>query len=204
MPIYMKKAVVYIHGKDGSAEEARRFKSLFPDADVIGFDYQSKTPWEAKVEFSAFFDALRHQYETVWIVANSIGAYFAMHALDKKRIGKSFFISPVVDMVSLIKTLMSWANVTETQLREQKKIVTSFGETLDWDYWTYVNAHPIAWNTPTAILYGEKDSLVRYEDVRLFSERFGVTVTIMPGGEHWFHTDEQMAFLESWIKKEQI
>ena len=50
----MKKSVVYIHGKDGNAAESKHYKPLFPDHDVIGFDYKSTTPWEAKDEFPAF------------------------------------------------------------------------------------------------------------------------------------------------------
>ena len=26
-------------------------------------------------------------------------------------------------------------------------------------------------------------------------------LTVMPGGEHWFHTEEQMAFLDSWLQE---
>ena len=47
----MHKAVIYIHGKGGTSSESEHYKALFKDADVIGFDYQSQTPWEAKVEF---------------------------------------------------------------------------------------------------------------------------------------------------------
>ena len=47
----MKKAVIYIHGKDGTAEEAEYYTSIFQNADVIGFDYKAQTPWEAKEEF---------------------------------------------------------------------------------------------------------------------------------------------------------
>lgn len=25
-------------------------------------------------------------------------------------------------------------------------------------------------------------------------------LTVMPGGEHWFHTPEQMQFLDDWMK----
>ena len=25
------------------------------------------------------------------------------------------------------------------------------------------------------------------------------SLTVMPEGEHWFHTEEQMAFLDNWI-----
>ena len=51
----MKDLIVYVHGKGGSAEEAEYYKTLFPNSEVIGFDYQSQTPWEARKEFSAFF-----------------------------------------------------------------------------------------------------------------------------------------------------
>ena len=51
----MKKLVVYIHGKGGSAAEAEHYKKLFPAYDVIGFDYQAQTPWDAVSEFTAFF-----------------------------------------------------------------------------------------------------------------------------------------------------
>ena len=40
----MQKAVIYIHGKGGAASEAEHYKTLFKNADVIGFDYQSVTP----------------------------------------------------------------------------------------------------------------------------------------------------------------
>ena len=36
-------------------------------------------------------------------------------------------------------------------------------------------------------------------DVRAFAEKTGAVLTVMPGGEHWFHTDEQMRFLDDWI-----
>ena len=44
----MDKAVIYIHGKGGDAEEALHYKSLFSDCDVIGLDYTAQFPWEAK------------------------------------------------------------------------------------------------------------------------------------------------------------
>lgn len=51
----MKDLIVYVHGKGGSAGEAAYYKTLFPNREVIGFDYRSQTPWEAKKEFLAFF-----------------------------------------------------------------------------------------------------------------------------------------------------
>ena len=31
----------------------------------------------------------------------------------------------------------------------------------------------------------------------------GAELTVMPGGEHWFHTEEQMRFLDEWIEREE-
>ena len=48
--------VIYVHGKGGTVEEAKHYKPLFPESDVIGFDYRSQNPWEAKIEFSDFYE----------------------------------------------------------------------------------------------------------------------------------------------------
>ena len=61
----MNKAVIYIHGKGGNAQEAEHYVPLFPDSDVIGFDYRSETPWEAKREFTAYFSSLSKKYESI-------------------------------------------------------------------------------------------------------------------------------------------
>ena len=196
----MNKFVIYIHGKGGSAEEAAHYVPLFPDSSVIGFDYKAETPWDAKSEFPAYFDAVRGAYNTVSVIANSIGAFFAMHALGNSRIEQAYFISPIVDMEKLITDMMSWANVTEDELREKQQIEMSFGETLSWQYLCYVRNHPVKWAVPTHILYGEKDHLTSLETISAFAAKTGAALTVMPSGEHWFHTAAQMAFLDEWIK----
>ena len=195
----MHKAVIYIHGKGGTSSESEHYKALFKDADVIGFDYQSQTPWEAKVEFSDFFNAVSAKYQSVYIVANSIGAFFTMNALADRNIEKAFFISPIVNMEKLIADMMIWANVTEQDLYKEKEIETSCGETLSWEYLCYVREHPVVWNIPTKILYGDKDNLTSYETMSDFASKMGISLTVMNNGEHWFHTDEQMNFLDDWI-----
>ena len=117
----MRKAVLYIHGKGGSAGEAAHYRPLFPDWDVIGLDYSAQTPWEAKEEFPGLFRGLCQEYDNVRVIANSIGAFFTMNALADQRIQRAFFISPVVDMEKLILDMMSWANVTEEELRARRE-----------------------------------------------------------------------------------
>jgi len=34
-----------------------------------------------------------------------------------------------------------------------------------------------------------------------FAEQTRAILTVMNDGEHWFHTDKQMEFLDDWIRK---
>ena len=96
-----------------------------------------------------------------------------MSALTEQQIAQAIFISPVVNMEKLIMDMMMWANVTEEELRIKKEISTEFGE---------------------------KDNLTSIETISEFAERIGASLTVMKDGEHWFHTEEQMEFLDDWIR----
>ena len=96
--------------------------------------------------------------------------------------------------------MMLRSDVTESELQSKKEILTPSGETLSWEYLCYVRENPIEWHIPTYILYGEKDNLTSKETVTKFAEQIGAELTVMKDGEHWFHTDEQMRFLDDWIR----
>ena len=196
----MSKAVIYIHGKDGSSAEAEFYKSIFEDYDIIGLDYKSQTPWEAKEEFAKLIDEIIKKYDSVILIANSIGAFFTMNAMQNKKIEKAFFISPIVDMQKLIEDMMKWTNITEEELKKEGTIKTSFGEDLSWEYLLYVKNNKFSWKIPTHILYGEKDNLTSLETITKFVNMHDATLTIMGNGEHWFHTEEQMNFIRQWIE----
>ena len=196
----MKNVVIYIHGKYGTAKEAEYYKKFFNKADIIGFEYISEYPWDFQKEFSNFINNIYTKYKKISIIANSIGAYFTMLSLTNKNIEKAFFISPIVDMEKLITDMMVSENITEEELYKKKEIKTSFGEILSWDYLTFARKNPIEWNIPTYILYGENDDLTSYETILNFTNKSKANLTIMKGGEHWFHTDEQIEFLNNWIK----
>ena len=200
----MKDLVLYIHGKGGSAAESEHYRPLFPGCKVIGLDYQTFTPWETGAEIFAAVTKLKEQYESITLIANSIGAYFSMHAGIDGLIVKAYFISPVVDMERLILDMMQWANVTEERLQAEGVIATDFGEDLSWDYLCYVRERPVRWAVPTEILYGSRDHLTSYEMISVFSETHNAHLTVMEGGEHWFHTAQQMRFLDNWITGEKI
>lgn len=151
-------AIIYIHGKGGSAMESEHYKLLFPNCEVIGLDYQTFTPWETGQEIRIAVEELKSKFENVILIANSIGAFFSINAGIDDMIQKAYFISPIVNMEKLITDMMKWANVTEQELESKGIIHTDFA-----------NKHQS-------------------------------TLTVMEGGEHWFHTDEQMQLLDSWIK----
>ena len=186
--------IIYIHGQYGSPEEAEHYRALFPGCEVIGFDYKAQTPWEAEREFAEYFDGLGctdrsagscgstrasdQSARNICIIANSIGAFYAMCALAGRSIAAAYFISPIVDMERIE------------------------GVTLDEEHLRYVRQHPTSdWRVPTHILYGENDNLTSLATISDFARRTGASLEVMPGGEHWFHTPEQMAFLDGWIQR---
>lgn len=193
--------ILYLHGKGGTAEESKHYKPLFLGDEVIGLDYRKSSPWETGKEIRAAVDELAKKHEDIWLIANSIGAFFSMNAEIDGLIQKAYFISPIVDMEKLIVDMMKWANVTEAELEARGVIHTEFGEDLSWDYLSYVRSHSIKWNVPTQILYGGNDQLTTLETMKEFAEKHHAGLTVMENGEHWFHTEEQMAFLDDWIRR---
>ena len=198
----MKNAVVYIHGKGGSADEALYYKKFFnDDYELLGFDYKSELPWQADEEFQNYFDSIIPNYNEILLIANSIGAYFSMLSLSEKPIKKALFVSPIVDMENIILHMMKRARISEEKLRLKKIINIPFGEPLSWEYLSFVRKNPIAWNIPTGILYGKKDDMTSLETITNFAHTINASLTVFDRGEHWFHTEEQMNFLDTWVKR---
>ena len=196
----MKHTVLYIHGKGGSAEESAHFIPLFPGCEVTGLDYRAFTPWETGAEIHAALETLHGAGKNVTLIANSIGAYFTLHAGIDGMIQSAYFISPLTDMEELILGSLRRMDATEARLKENGTLPTPWGETLSWDYLNYVRSHPVTWNAPTHILFGSADTLIPFETVRAFAEKHNADLTVMEGGGHWFHTEEQMRFLDAWIR----
>ena len=219
-------SVIYIHGKGGSAAESEHYKPLFPYSEVIGLDYQTFSPWETGKELTEqreqnddrinsvesqwkktegqihiAVEKLKRRYKNVILVANSIGAFFSINADIDDMIQKAYFISPVVDMEKLITNMMQWANVTEQELESEGVIHTDFGEDLSWEYLSYIRSYLVTWHAPTEILYSSNDLMTSLETISDFANKHQATLTVMEGGEHWFHTEDQMLFLDRWIKK---
>jgi len=195
----LQEAILYVHGKGGNALEAEHLKPICENYDVFAIDLNDFTPWGTKNQIQSIFETLQKTYFNVSVIANSIGAYFSMFALQGYNIKKAFFISPILDMEKLIFDMMKLANITKEELREKKEIVTYFGEKLSWEYLLFVQNNTIKWNIPTEILYAENDNMTSYETVKKFVKSHNAVITVMKNGEHWFHTSEQIEFLDKWL-----
>lgn len=193
------EVVIYIHGKEGNAEESEHYKKFFPHSEVWGFDYKAENPWDARQEFQEKIKELSKEYGRIILIANSIGAFFSMSSGIGQYINNAYFISPIVNMERLITDMIIWTGTSESELEKKKIIHTEFGEDLSWDYLQYVRKNPFSWNVPTEVLYGSTDHLQSIDTIKEFTAVVPAKLTIMEGGEHWFHTDEQMEFLDSWL-----
>lgn len=73
----MKNAVIYVHGKGGNAEEANHYKQFFDDSfEIIGFDYKSLNPWDAKIEFINYLlNNNNNKYFKKWVVDGNNRGY---------------------------------------------------------------------------------------------------------------------------------
>ena len=204
-----KQGYLFLHGQMGCKEEAEAFAQVVcpRGVQVLSIDLpahgerrerdEALLPWTAVPDIQAALDWAGRNWETISLRANSLGAYFAMLAAQAPA--RALLVSPVLDMEGLILTMMGWAGVTEAQLRERGEIATSFGQVLSWKYLCWVRAHPVhPWTCPIRILYGSRDNLTARRAVEAYAHRHSAALTVMEGGEHWFHTPGQLAFLREW------
>ncbi len=99
--------------------------------------------------------------------------------------------------------MMAGAGVTEAELEQKGVIPASYEEDLSWEYLCWVRAHPLRWTASTEILYGSLDTFTSRKTAEAFAKAHGADLTVMEGGEHWFHTEAQMAFLDAWIREKE-
>ena len=205
---------LFLHGQSGHKEEGERFAQIATPKgwQVVAIDLPQHgqrqggaepfLPWVVVPELEQVWQELQGRLKRIALRANSIGAWLAMLALAGKPVDTCLFVSPVVDMENLIQTMMTWAGVTEERLEREREIPTDFGQTLSWDYLKYVRQHPVhALSAHTNILYGDQDNLVPQPVVECFARAEGAHLTVYPGGEHWFHTPEQMKVMGTWEER---
>ncbi len=177
-----EKVFLFVHGLHGRKEEALAFaKEAVPKGyQVLSIDLPvERKPWEVLPLLNEVRDYLYENWKSVSVRANSIGSWFTLLAFQSKKVEQALLVSPILDMKKFIELMPQ---------RED-------------DYYEWVVNNPITgWDVPTYILRPEVDMIVSEEIDRDFISQHQWQITIMPGGEHWFHTPEQLAFLKAWEK----
>ncbi len=204
---------LFVHGKSGFKEEAEEFANIASPKgwQVLAIDLPEHgerkseknrfNPWCIVPELHYVMNYIHERWNRIGLRANSIGAWFSMIAGQKEIFEKCLFVSPVLNMEKLILNMMIRSGVTEEQLRQRGIIETSFGEILSWKYLDFVRQHRIEhWSSPTAILYADQDNLTDRKTIDTFVQKYSCQIFVMTGGEHWFHTEEQMQVLHQWTE----
>ena len=211
------RVFLFVHGLCGNKEEAERFAEIANPFgwQVMGIDLPehgrradgvSLVPLETVPELRRVLGFLRTNRKHIGIRANSIGAYFSLLACGEENISgtgvsveKCLLVSPLLDMAGMIGRMCAMADVTEKELREKETIATSFGTTLSYRYLCYARNHPVRSTAPvTEILYADKDEQIPREEIDRFVRDNSCRLTVAEHGEHWFHTNEELAALGRW------
>ena len=192
--------IVYIHGLYGAATEASFYSFYANKYDVIGLDYQDGDPWDVKDVIMRKFTEISKKYKTIYVIANSIGAFYTFRYLSSFRIEKAFFISPLVNMKQVIEKMMKQNKISMEILKDKKLIMLDNGQSLSYDFYLSLNDKD-NWNIKTHILYGEKDKIVDNNSIISFVAHHDSSLTVMKNAEHYFHTPSQLKFIKKWINE---
>ena len=152
------------------------------------------------IELKNIFNYALKNYRTISLFGCSLGAYFSLMAYPEIIFKQVIFVSPVVNMLAILDNMMRWFNISEEMLKEKQIISLPIDETLYYDYYSFVKEHPVSkWKSLTAVLYGENDDTVSFADINNFCHQFQGQLTVMKDGEHYFHSETQLAFVKEWL-----
>lgn len=210
-----EKIVIAVHGNMSSKEdvpiEIFAKQALKRGYQVISFDLpehgerkSENTPCKVQnciKDLEMVMIYTKAHWRHISLFANSMGAFFSLLAYKNEAIEKAWFLSPVVNMQRIIENMMKWFDVSAKRLEQEKAIETPIGQTLYWDYYSYVKENPVVvWRIPTYILYGSNDNLCEIDTIKKFVELFSCKLKIIQDAEHYFHTKEQLEILEKWVE----
>lgn len=164
-----ERCIVYIHGLHGSSEEVEFYSFLKDSYDLVGLDYKDGKPWDVKDIIIDKIEKISSQYKEINIIANSLGAFYAINYLSDIKIDKALFISPLVNMKAMIESMINKYHISLKDLEEKKEIILLDGQTLSYSFYNEMFNKKLQWKCETTIVYGEKDELVSQSDIIKFS-----------------------------------
>lgn len=205
------RVYLWVHGKMSRKEKARSFAEIANSKgyQVVSFDLPQHGEriheadrcdiWNGIRDLTIVAEYVFFEWKDVSLYACSLGVYFVLHAYQNLTFKKCLFQSPIVDMEYLIRSMMSWFDVSEERLFREKEVNTPI-DVLSWDYYQFVKAHPIEkWDNPTMILYGGKDDLPSGEVIHNFADQFFCDLLIAENSEHAFGTEADGIIVSEWL-----
>ena len=207
-----EKVYLCVHGKMSDKESAAGIAALAAEKgyQTISFDLPQHGErkeeerrcdiWNGMEDLTQIGEYVFERWREVSLYACSLGAYFSLHAYADRPFRRCLFQSPILDMEYLIRQMFQWFDITEEKLAQEKEIDTPI-DLMSWDYFQYVVAHPITrWNSPTCILYGEKDDLQSLSVIRSFADQFDCHVTLAENSQHPFMEEADFPIVDRWLK----
>lgn len=161
-------------------------------------DREALTPWAHCGELAGTAGEVSAAHRRVSLFACSLGAFMALHALARTPLDRALFASPLVDMEAFIARRMTLQGISERELRARRHVPLADGQSLDWDYLTWVRRHPVRWHHPTSVLYGRSDAIVPRPDIDSFTRATGAQLQVIPAG-HYLHTPRDLTVLRHWV-----
>lgn len=207
-----EKVYLCVHGKMSDKESAAGIAALAAEKgyQTISFDLPQHGErkneerrcdiWNGMEDLTQIGEYVFERWREVSLYACSLGAYFSLHAYADRPFRRCLFQSPILDMEYLIRQMFQWFDITEEKLAQEKEIDTPI-DLMSWDYFQFVVAHPITrWNSPTCILYGEKDDLQSLSVIRSFADQFDCHVTLAENSQHPFMEEADFPIVDRWLK----
>lgn len=156
---------------------------------------------QAVIDIQRIHAWAREHFSEIALFACSMGASFSLIACKPNDFSQTLFLSPVVDLLALVRKMMSSAGIDEEQLSREKAIAVTDGPVFRADYLDYLRLHsPATWEGPLRILVGRNDSLADYTAVRTFSRQHGGILETVEGAEHYFHEPVDLQRMREWFR----
>lgn len=217
-----KTAVLFIHGILGSTEHFERFIPKLSDTisvfnillaghggSVSDFGKASMTQWKEQAASEA--ERICNAYENVFIVAHSMGTFFAMEAAklhtDKIK-GIILLQSPLVIGVkpaAAINTFKSFFHIFDKD-ETSRAYSAAHSVELNYKIWEYASWIPryielfrgskrarttiTEISTPCLIFQSRKDELVSMKSVSHIPKKSNITLRILEKSAHFIYDEE--------------
>ncbi len=220
--------VLFIHGFLGSPEHFERFIALIPNhisvynilldghgGSVADFGNASMAKWKNQIE--TVIQHLNEKYNKIYIVAHSMGTFFAMDAAIK--------YPDAVKSIYLLQTPLKIGVKLSAVLNTFKSFFDIFGD--DEIGRAYKNAHSIKLNfriweyigwipryfelfkqskearstilnvkVPCLIFQSEKDELVSMKSVNYIPEKQNISLNILKKSAHFIYDNDEVTYLD--------